>query len=189
MRAFGLVAPADGLSLPLHDPHPARARPRLERGRDRARPRRGLPRRRPRAATRRSCSRSGVALEGHADNLAACLAGGVCLTWDGRIARIADTLAGCPDRRRPGDEVATAAARAALARDASRTRTRRSPPAAPRCSAPRSRPGDADLFAAALADRLHEPYRAASAPLLDELRAEPPAGSARHDDLRLRPDA
>ena len=33
---------------------------------------------------------AGVELEGHADNLAAVLAGGVCLTWDGRIARLAD---------------------------------------------------------------------------------------------------
>ena len=31
---------------------------------------------------------AGVDLEGHADNLAAALAGGVCLTWDHRIARI-----------------------------------------------------------------------------------------------------
>src|SRR5207249_6342359 len=33
---------------------------------------------------------AGLELEGHADNLAAALVGGVCLTWDGRIARIAD---------------------------------------------------------------------------------------------------
>src|SRR5207244_12708546 len=32
----------------------------------------------------------GAELEGHADNLAATLAGGATLTWDGRIARIAD---------------------------------------------------------------------------------------------------
>ena len=34
----------------------------------------------------------GLTLEPHADNLAAALAGGVVLTWDGRIARIADSL-------------------------------------------------------------------------------------------------
>jgi len=34
----------------------------------------------------------GIDLEGHADNLAAALAGGVCLTWEGRIARIADDV-------------------------------------------------------------------------------------------------
>ena len=35
---------------------------------------------------------AGLELEGHADNLAAALAGGVCLTWEGRIARIADDV-------------------------------------------------------------------------------------------------
>jgi homoserine kinase len=37
--------------------------------------------------------------------------------------------------------------------------------------------GDPELFAAALDDRLHEPYRAAGAPHLAELRADPPAGA------------
>jgi len=32
----------------------------------------------------------GVELEGHPDNLAAALAGGACLTWDGHIERLAD---------------------------------------------------------------------------------------------------
>jgi len=35
---------------------------------------------------------AGRTLEGHADNLAAALLGGVTLAWDGRIARIAETL-------------------------------------------------------------------------------------------------
>ena len=39
----------------------------------------------------------GLPLEGHADNLAAALAGGVCLTWDGRIARIGQGLAASID--------------------------------------------------------------------------------------------
>ena len=34
----------------------------------------------------------GEPLEGHYDNLSACLAGGACLTWSGRVARIADGL-------------------------------------------------------------------------------------------------
>jgi len=37
--------------------------------------------------------------------------------------------------------------------------------------------GDARLFAASHADRLHEPYRAATAPLLAELRADLPTGA------------
>ena len=35
---------------------------------------------------------AGLSLEGHADNLAAALVGGVTLTWEGRIARLAATL-------------------------------------------------------------------------------------------------
>ena len=35
---------------------------------------------------------AGLDLEGHPDNLAAALAGGVCLTWEGHIARVADDL-------------------------------------------------------------------------------------------------
>jgi homoserine kinase len=37
--------------------------------------------------------------------------------------------------------------------------------------------GSAELFAAALDDRLHEPYRSADAPLLREVRGELPAGA------------
>ena len=37
---------------------------------------------------------------------------------------------------------------------------------------------DPDLFAAALKDELHEPYRAAQAPVLHEVRAAPPVGAA-----------
>jgi len=37
--------------------------------------------------------------------------------------------------------------------------------------------GDARLFAASHDDRLHEPYRAATAPLLAELRADLPDGA------------
>ena len=34
-----------------------------------------------------------------------------------------------------------------------------------------------EVFAAALNDRLHEPYRADHAPLLEDVREEPPAGA------------
>ena len=44
----------------------------------------------------------GIELEGHGDNLAAALTGGVCLTWGTRIARIADTDPGNADRRHSG---------------------------------------------------------------------------------------
>ena len=56
----------------------------------------------------------GLPLEGHADNLAAALAGGVCLTWDGRIARIAESLPCTPIAVVPESRVLTAEARASL---------------------------------------------------------------------------
>ena len=118
----------------------------------------------------------GLPLEGHPDNLAACLAGGVCLTWEGRIARIADGVPAVPIAVVPEVEVETAAARAALPEtvrhaDAAFTAGRAALLGAALAS------GDPELFGAALADRLHEPYRAAGAPHLAELRADPPAGA------------
>ena len=115
----------------------------------------------------------GIELEGHGDNLAAALAGGVCLTWGRRIARIADTAPATPIAVVPRTRVETAASRAALPEHRRRTPTQPSPRGTPRSSAPRSRATPTDLFAAALDDRLHEPYRAESAPLLAEVRARP----------------
>jgi homoserine kinase len=117
----------------------------------------------------------GGPLEGHSDNLAACLVGGACLTWDGRIERIADTLPFSPVAVVPAHRVRTADARNALPaevphRDASYTVAR----AALLGAGIAAR--DPKLFAAALSDRLHEPYR--PSPLLDAIRAELPAGAA-----------
>jgi homoserine kinase len=100
----------------------------------------------------------GVTLEPHADNLAAALLGGLTLSWDGRIARIAEQLplaavAVVPEgahvdrelRRTlpatvPHDEAAASAGAAALLGAGAAS-------------------GDAALFSAALSDWLHEPYR------------------------------
>jgi homoserine kinase len=119
----------------------------------------------------------GLPLEGHADNLAAALAGGACLTWSGRIARVAESLPLVPVAVVPRTEVSTAEARAALPAgvpfaDAVFTAGRAALLGAAFAS------GDADLLAAALDDRLHQPYRAATAPLFDALRAAPPTGAA-----------
>jgi homoserine kinase len=116
---------------------------------------------------------AGVHLEGHPDNLAAALAGGVCLTWDGRIARVADNVPAIPmvvvpdarvrttdSRRALPDQVAHADAAYTVARGALLG-------AALAANSP-------ELFAAALADRLHEPYRS---PLLREIRADLPPGA------------
>jgi homoserine kinase len=117
----------------------------------------------------------GLRLEPHADNLAPALVGGVCLTWEGRIARVADRLplravlvvpgertrtdearSRLPDRV-PHDDAAFTVARALLLGTAIGA-------------------GDAALMGAALVDRLHEPYRPSE--LLAAIRAELPAGAA-----------
>ena len=123
----------------------------------------------------------GLPLEGHADNLAAALRGGVCLIWQNgagpHTARIAADLPlspvlVLPDQRvntlesrgrlpetLPHHEAAAAAAQAALLGAAVAA-------------------GDAKLLADAFHDRLHEPYRAPDAPLLQELRDDPVPGQA-----------
>ncbi len=118
----------------------------------------------------------GIELEGHADNLAAALAGGVCLTWDAKIARVADRAPAVPIALVPETTVETAAARDALPDaiphgDAVFTSGRAALLGAALAS------GSPDLFAAALDDRLHEPYRASNAPLLEEVRASLPKGA------------
>jgi homoserine kinase len=118
----------------------------------------------------------GLDLEGHPDNLAAALAGGVCLTWEGRIVRIADDAPGVPIAIVPREQVETKAARAALPetiahRDAAFTVARAAMLGAAVAS------GSADLFAAAADDRLHEPYRAAHAPVLAAVRERLPDGA------------
>jgi homoserine kinase len=119
---------------------------------------------------------AGLPFEGHADNLAPALAGGVCLTWDGRVARVADDLPALPIAVIPKGRVSTAAAREALPNtmphpDAVFTVARATLLGAAIAG------GDASLFAASNDDRVHEPYRAAAAPHLAELRADLPDGA------------
>lgn len=119
---------------------------------------------------------AGIELEGHGDNLAAALAGGVCLTWDARIARIAERPPAVPIALVPETTVSTAAARGALPTavshdDATFTAARATLLGAALAS------GSSELFAEAMDDRLHEPHRAATAPLLEELRARLPSGA------------
>jgi homoserine kinase len=117
----------------------------------------------------------GAPLEGHSDNLAACLAGGVCLTWDGRIERLAESLPLTPIAVIPAEKVKTAESRLALPaevphQDAAFTAAR-----AALLGAGVVR-GDRELLAAAFADRLHEPYRPSR--ILGDVRARPPRGAA-----------
>jgi homoserine kinase len=116
---------------------------------------------------------AGLELESHADNLAAALTGGVTLTWEGRIARIADTLPLEPVTLIPRERTATEASRRSLPAsvphvDAAANAARAALLVAGAVAA------DAVLFAAGLDDRLHEPYR--PSPTLDAVRADPPPG-------------
>jgi homoserine kinase len=126
-------------------------------------------------ATPEELLRLGSRLEDHADNLAAAFAGGVTLTWNGRIARIADTLPLSPLAVVPEARTDTSASRSALPAsiphaDAAATVAHAALLGAAAASA------DADLFEAALHDELHEPYRASQ--LLGAIRDELPAGAA-----------
>ena len=116
----------------------------------------------------------GASLEGHADNLAAALLGGVTLTDGIRAWQVAGSLPLAPVLVVPERRTATGASRATL------------PDPVPRGDAVASvvhatmlgaglASGDASLLAASLTDRLHEPHR--PSPILDELRADLPTAA------------
>ncbi len=123
----------------------------------------------------------GLPLEGHADNLAAALRGGVCLIWRSgaelRSMRLGTDLPLAPVAVVPGTRVNTKASRSRL------------PDTVPHALAATAAAqgallgaaiaaGDADLLADAFHDVLHEPFRLPDAPLLDELRSNPVVGAA-----------
>jgi homoserine kinase len=113
----------------------------------------------------------GLPLEGHPDNLAAALVGGATLSWSGRIEKLADSVPAEPIALRPADEqVATDHSRTLLPisvphEDAAFSAGRAALLGAALAS------GSETLFAAALDDRLHEPYRSA---FLADVRAALP---------------
>ncbi len=116
----------------------------------------------------------GGPLEGHSDNLAACLAGGACLTWAGRIERLADCLPVTPVAVIPRELVQTAEARDALPPEVSHADAAFNVARAALLGGGLAR-GDVTLLEAAFEDRLHEPYRPSL--LLDAIRADLPAGA------------
>ena len=118
----------------------------------------------------------GIELEGHGDNLAAALSGGVCLTWGSRIARIADRPPLVPVVLVPDATVSTAAAREALPAHVTHADAAFSAARATLLGAALAS-GSAELFADALEDRIHEPYRAAATPLLEDVRGRLPTGA------------
>jgi len=117
----------------------------------------------------------GLTLEPHADNLAAALLGGLTLSWDGRIAQIARTLPLAPVAVIPNERTSTESSRNTLPATVPHAEAAASAGRAALLGAGAAT-GDARLFAAALNDWLHEPYRPSS--VLDEVRALLPGGCA-----------
>ncbi len=121
----------------------------------------------------------GLPLEGHPDNLAAALRGGVCLIWQNgagpHTARIAADLPLTPIVVVPSSRVNTLQSRDRLPEQLSHGEAAAASAQAALLGAAAAS-GDAKLLAAAFHDRLHEPYRLEDAPLLDELQRNPVAG-------------
>jgi homoserine kinase len=120
-------------------------------------------------------------LEPHADNIAACLYGGVTLAWEEeglwRCRRIADSLPLETIAVIPEHSVETVTARAGLPAEVLHADAAFSSGRAALLGAALAS-GDAHLLAAAFHDRLHEPYRSVAAPLLGRLQEKPARGSA-----------
>jgi homoserine kinase len=121
---------------------------------------------------------AGAELEGHVDNLAAVVNGGVCLSWTrggtAHAARIASELPLRPVLVVPATRTNTAASRNGLPAQVSHRDAAETVASAALLGAAAAS-GSADLLRAAFHDRLHEPYRTAGAPLLELLRERLPA--------------
>lgn len=107
-----------------------------------------------------------VAFEGHGDNVAACLLGGLCLVWQGPVGVQAVRLpldpAVSPVVYVPATELSTARARGLLPESVPhRGAAHAAGRAALLVHALSARP---DLLLAATEDRLHQPYRASAFP-------------------------
>ncbi len=124
---------------------------------------------------------AGAELEGHIDNLAAVLHGGVCLSWTRsgmpHAARIASDLPLRPVLVVPSTRTNTAASRNGLPAQVSHGDATETVASAALLGAAIAS-GDASLLRDAFYDRLHEQYRAGDAPLLGLLRECLPAGAA-----------
>jgi homoserine kinase len=134
-----------------------------------------------RGPTRVELLAAGEELEGHADNLAAALLGGVSVTWrqDGerRVAQIATDLPLTPVIAVPAERTNTAHSRNGLPPTVSHEDAAVNAAHAALLGAAVAA-GDAGLLGAAFSDRLHEQYRLDDAPLLRTLREQPPADAA-----------
>jgi homoserine kinase len=124
---------------------------------------------------------AGAPLEGHIDNLAASLSGGVCVAWNRNGAphtvRIASRLSAVPVVVVPEERTNTSASRASLPASVAHADAAATAGAAAMLGAALVS-DDAELLGAAFYDRLHEPYRLEAAPLLGLLRENLPDGAA-----------
>jgi len=123
-----------------------------------------------------------VRLDGHADNVAAALLGGVTVAWhaaaNGSVAgfharRLADGLPLVPVVALPSERTNTTSSRGRLPAEVAHREAAASAGAATLLGAALAS-GDAELLRASFDDRLHEPFRAADAPLLQALRNDYP---------------
>jgi len=124
---------------------------------------------------------AGEPLEGHSDNLAAALYGGVCIAWkrDGgtAVAQLAADLPLKPILTIPTQRIDTQQSRSALPLTVSHDDAAANAASAALLGAAIAT-GDAALMRDAFDDRLHEQYRLSDSPLLAALRRRPPEGAA-----------
>lgn len=122
----------------------------------------------------------GVPIEGHADNLAAALYGGVCFATkrQGSIHAhcIASDMPAAAILVVPSTRTSTAASRNGLPRNVTHEDAAHNAASAAMLGAAIAG-GDVELLRNAFDDRLHEQYRIAGAPLLQALRAHAPDGT------------
>jgi homoserine kinase len=123
---------------------------------------------------------AGEPFEGHSDNLAATLYGGVCISWrrNGVVTarQLADDLPLAPVLVVPIARTRTFESRSGLPFTVKHEAAAESAAAAALLGAAIAG-GDAELLANSFHDRLHEPYRLTSAPLLAKLRERLPDGA------------
>jgi homoserine kinase len=124
--------------------------------------------------------RLGVPIEGHADNLAAALYGGVCIAMKRQGAihahRIAGDMPVAAILAVPAARTSTAASRNGLPAKVSHADAAHNAASAAMLGASIVS-GDIELLRDAFDDKLHEQYRIGDAPLLQALRAHVPDGT------------
>jgi homoserine kinase len=179
LRAFALFAPVDGYRFSFVNRIP------LERGLGSSAAAIAMGLVAGAAVTGRTASPAelltlGVPIEGHADNLAAALYGGVCIAMkrNGAIhaSRIAGDMPVTAILAVPATRTSTAASRNGLPKEVSHADAAHNAASAAMLGAAIVG-GDVALLRDAFDDRLHEQYRIGNAPLLQALRAHTPEGA------------